>query len=115
MSTHQEGFNPDREIYHLSDSGDLAALVDDLRSIVGSVWDAYDNPENGAILRQAFGNEASLTQAKDIFNRYRLTNRIISTSDREAAVETEEVEIPQTVAQEHEEFFARKGASEIRA
>jgi len=103
-------------MYQLTNPEGIKALGDDLRSLVGAaVFDAYDNLENGRILKEAFGDEISLSEAQRIFNQYRLTNRIVSTEYGEATVEAEEVEIPQTVAQEHELFFARKSASEIRA
>jgi hypothetical protein len=116
-----EVFDPSREFYQLTSSEGLAALVDDLRSIVGAEnWDAYDNRQNGEILREAFGDKVSLTQARELFTNYRLTNRIVRTEDREAAPEFQEVDDrPRnedgTFKSEFQEFFEANTASAIRA
>src|SRR6266576_2291882 len=87
-----DGFDPDREFYDLKTQDGLTRLVEDLTPMVGyDRWDEFDNAENGAILREAFGDRVSLTEAKNIFDRLRRTNRILSTEDREAEV-IEEVE-----------------------
>jgi len=89
-----DGFDPEREFYDLKTQDGLLTLVEDLTPMVGyERWEEFDNAENGQILRQAFGDKISLSDAKNIFDRLRRTNRILSNSDREAEV-TEEVETP---------------------
>jgi hypothetical protein len=116
------GFDPAREFYDLKTQEGIDGLVEDLQPLVGyERWEEFDNAENGAILREAFGDRVSLTEAKNIFDRLRRTNRILSTEDREEVAE--EVETPVDdrprgadghPLSEHEIFYSTQSSLAIR-
>jgi len=116
------GFDPEREFYDVTSQEGFAMLVEDLQPLVGHErWDEFDNEENRKILRQAFGNKVSLTEAKNIFDRLRRTNRILSNEDREEVAEEVETRVddrPRGVdgypLSEHEIFYSTQPAFAIR-
>ncbi len=117
-----DGFDPDREFYDLKTEDGLTRLVEDLQPLVGyERWEEFDNAENGEILREAFGDKVSLSEARSIFDRLRRTNRILSNEDREEVAE--EVETPADdrprgadghILSEHEIFYSKQPAIAIR-
>jgi hypothetical protein len=117
-----DGFDPEREFYDLTSQEGLSNLVEDLQPLVGyELWEEFDNTENGEILRQAFGDKVSLSEAKNIFDRMRRTNRILSNEDREEVaeeVETPADDRPRGVdgypLSEHEIFYSTQPAFAIR-
>jgi len=119
-----DGFDPEREFYDLKTQQGLSNLVEDLQPLVGHErWEEYDNEENGRILRQAFGDKVSLSEAKSIFDRLCRTNRILSNEDREEAASEDEVETPVDdrprgvdgyPLSEHEIFYSTQSAFAIR-
>jgi hypothetical protein len=119
-----DGFDPEREFYDLKTQDGLKRLVEDLTPLVGyELWDEFDNAENGQILREAFGDRVSLSEAKNIFDRLRRTNRILSNDDREEAEATEELETAVDdrprgadghLLSEHEIFYNTQPALAIR-
>ncbi len=104
--------------YQLSAAEDYKDFRRDLQSVVDEdIWNAYDDASNWAILMEAFGSEISLPSAVEIFNRFRSTNRIVSSEDREAAEQEQaEEESSEQVVEpsEHEIFYTTRSSREIR-